>query len=109
MYGAALYRLRKEDFELNLRTTTGSLPRGPSAMRSWNPTTPKRKRCTRCHGVHGADWTEPPQSAPYPDEPFVSNEPRIEKALQRPKTSGLPPISCSLRGHARRTEHPALQ
>lgn len=46
MYGAALYRLRQEDFADGVSTRTASHRRGRSATTSSNPTTSKPRRCT---------------------------------------------------------------
>ena len=47
LYGAALYRMRAEDFG-ELRHHDGLSPPGPSRMRTWSRTTPQPRRCTRC-------------------------------------------------------------
>src|SRR2546421_10779318 len=46
MYGAALYRLRAEDFG-ELRHPDGISPAWPSPTRTWSRTTPPPRRCTR--------------------------------------------------------------
>ena len=77
LYGAALYRLRAEDFG-ELRTTTASLPPGRSATTRWSRTTRSPSSSTR--STARAARTRPSRraSAPYPF-PAVSHEPRIQQ------------------------------
>ena len=46
-YGAALFRLRREDFGDRQATTAGFRRPGPSITTSWSPTTPRRSTSTR--------------------------------------------------------------
>lgn len=103
MYGAALYRLRKEDFG-ELKHYDGISPAWPIGYDEMEPYYTKAEQMYQVHGVDGLDPTEPPFSAPYPDEP-VSNEPRIEKLYKRFKSCRLPSFSCSMRGDVRRAEY----
>ena len=68
LYGAALYRLRKEDFG-ELSTTTGSRRPGRSRTTSSSRTTHGRSSCTTCTGRAAKIPTEPPASGPYPYPP----------------------------------------
>src|SRR3984957_265815 len=77
MYGAALYRLRKEDFG-ELKHYDGISPAWPIGYDEMEPYYTKAEQMYQVHGLRGVDPTEPPSSAPYPVEP-VSNEPRIEQ------------------------------
>jgi choline dehydrogenase-like flavoprotein len=90
MYGAALYRLRKEDFG-ELKHYDGISPAWPIDYDEMEPYYTKAEQMYQVHGVHGLDPTEPPYSAPYPDEP-VSNEPRIEKLYNDLKAAGYHPF-----------------
>jgi choline dehydrogenase-like flavoprotein len=77
LYGAALYRLREEDFG-ELRHHDGVSPEWPIGYGEMEPyyTLAEQRYCV--HGARGEDPTEPPASAPYPF-PAVSHEPRIQK------------------------------
>ena len=90
MYGAALYRLRKEDFG-ELKHYDGVSPAWPIGYDEMEPYYTKAEEMYQVHGVHGLDPTEPPHSAPYPDGP-VSNEPRIEKLFNDLKIAGYHPF-----------------
>jgi choline dehydrogenase-like flavoprotein len=77
MYGAALYRLRKEDFG-ELKHYDGISPAWPISYEEMEPYYTKAEQLYQVHGARGEDPTEPPASAPYPF-PAVSHEPRIQK------------------------------
>ena len=77
MYGAALYRLRKEDFG-ELKHHDGISPAWPISYEEMEPYYTKAEQMYQVHGARGEDPTEPPASAPYPF-PAVSHEPRIQK------------------------------
>jgi choline dehydrogenase-like flavoprotein len=77
LYGAALYRLRKEDFG-ELKHYDGISPAWPISYDEMEPYYTKAEQVYRVHGARGEDPTEPPASAPYPF-PAVSHEPRIQK------------------------------
>jgi choline dehydrogenase-like flavoprotein len=77
MFGAALYRLRKEDFG-ELRRHDGISPAWPISYEEMEPYYTKAEQMYQVHGVRGEDPTEPPFSAPYPF-PAVSHEPRIQQ------------------------------
>ena len=77
MYGAALYRLRAEDFG-ELRHHDGISPAWPIAYDAMEPYYTRAEHYYQVHGARGEDPTEPPASAPYPF-PAVSHEPRIQK------------------------------
>ena len=95
MYGAALYRLRKEDFG-ELKHYDGISPAWPIRYEEMEPYYTQAEQMYEVHGLRGADPTEPFASAPYPRPP-VSNEPRIEKLFQDLKRRRIPPFSRSLR------------
>jgi choline dehydrogenase-like flavoprotein len=77
MYGAALYRLRKEDFG-EVRHHDGISPAWPISYEEMEPYYTRAEHLYQVHGERGEDPTEPPASAPYP-WPAVSHEPRIQK------------------------------
>ncbi len=90
MYGAALYRLRKEDFG-ELREYDGISPAWPVSYDEMEPFYTKAEQMYQVHGLRGIDPTEPPASAPYPYPP-VTNEPRIQQLFDSMKAAGLHPF-----------------
>ena len=77
MYGAALYRLRREDFG-ELRHHDGISPAWPIGYDELEPYYTKAEEMYHVHGARGEDPTEPKASAPYP-RPAVTHEPRIQQ------------------------------
>jgi choline dehydrogenase-like flavoprotein len=77
MYGAALYRLRREDFG-EVRHHDGISPAWPISYEVMEPYYTKAEQQYQVHGARGEDHTEPPASAPYPF-PAVTHEPRIQQ------------------------------
>ncbi|MBV9715671.1 MAG: GMC family oxidoreductase [Solirubrobacterales bacterium] len=77
MFGAALYRLREEDFR-ELKHRDGISPAWPIGYDVMEPYYTLAEQYYQVHGARGEDPTEPPSSAPYPF-PAVSHEPRIQK------------------------------
>src|SRR5499426_3559648 len=90
MYGAALYRLRKEDFGA-LREYDGISPAWPISYEEMEPFYTKAEQMYRVHGLRGMDPTEPPASAPYPYPP-VSHEPRIQQLFDNLNAAGFHPF-----------------
>ena len=80
LYGAALYRLRAQDFG-ELRHHDGISPAWPIAYEEMEPYYTQAEQLYRVHGARGEDPTEPPASAPYPF-PAVSHEPRIQQLAE---------------------------
>ena len=76
MYGAALYRLRPEDFG-ELKHADGISPAWPVSYTDFEPWYTKAEWLYQVHGSHGEDPTEGPWSRQYP-WPAVSHEPRIQ-------------------------------
>ena len=76
LYGAALYRLRPQDFE-ELRHHDGTSPAWPISYDELEPYYTRAEQMYHVHGLRGQDPTEPPASAPYPCPP-VSHEPRMQ-------------------------------
>jgi choline dehydrogenase-like flavoprotein len=76
-YGAALYRLRKEDFG-EIKHHDGISPAWPISYEDMEPYYTLAEQMYQVHGARGEDPTEGPSSAPYPF-PAVSHEPRIQQ------------------------------
>jgi choline dehydrogenase-like flavoprotein len=75
-YGAALFRLRRDDFG-ELKHWGGVSPAWPIGYEELEPYYTGAERLYHVHGERGVDPTDPPASAPYPHPP-VSHEPRIQ-------------------------------
>jgi choline dehydrogenase-like flavoprotein len=90
LYGAALYRLRKEDFG-ELRHHDGVSPAWPISYDEMEPYYTEAERMYCVHGARGEDPTEPPASAPYPF-PAVSHEPRIQQLSDDLAAAGHQPF-----------------
>ncbi|MGO9823092.1 MAG: GMC oxidoreductase [Solirubrobacteraceae bacterium] len=90
LYGAALYRLRKEDFG-ELKHHDGISPAWPISYEQMEPYYTRAEQLYQVHGARGEDPTEPPASAPYPF-PAVSHEPRIQQLSDDLAAAGLHPF-----------------
>jgi choline dehydrogenase-like flavoprotein len=90
LYGAALYRFRKEDFG-ELRHHGGVSPAWPITYEQMEPYYSKAEQLYQVHGARGEDPTEPPASAPY-SFPAVSHEPRIQQLAEDFAAIGLHPF-----------------
>ena len=64
-YGAALYRLRREDFG-ELKHHDGISPAWPISYEDLEPYYSKAEQLYEVHGSHDEDPTEPPSSTAYP-------------------------------------------
>ena len=106
MYGAALYRLRKEDFG-ELQHHDGISPAWPISYDELEPYYTLAEQLYHVHGARGEDPTEPPSSAPYP-HPAVSHEPRIQQLADDLAAAGYQPVPCAVRDHARRVQPAVL-
>ena len=97
LYGAALYRLRKEDFG-ELRHHDGVSPAWPISYDELEPYYTQAEHLYEVHGARGEDPTEPPASAPYPF-PAVSHEPRIQQLADDLAAAGFHPFHapCGIR------------
>jgi choline dehydrogenase-like flavoprotein len=92
LFGAALYRLRREDFgELN--HYDGISPAWPIAYEDLEPYYTLAEQMYHVHGLRGVDPTEPPAGVPYPCEP-VSNEPRIQQLCDDLTAAGYRPFAA---------------
>ena len=90
MYGAALYRLRKEDFERRTHHD-GISPAWPISYDDMEPYYTQAEQLYQVHGARGEDPTEPPASGPYPCPP-VSHEPRIQQLSDDLARAGYHPF-----------------
>jgi choline dehydrogenase-like flavoprotein len=90
LYGAALYRLRAEDFG-ELRHHDGVSPAWPISYDEMEPYYTQAEQLYQVHGARGEDPTEPPASAPYPF-PAVSHEPRIQQLSDDLEAAGHHPF-----------------
>lgn len=89
-YGAALFRLRKEDFG-ELRHHDGISPAWPISYDELEPYYLEAERLYQVHGNRGEDPTEPAASGPYA-YPAVSHEPRIQQLSDDFAQAGLKPF-----------------
>ena len=98
-YGAALYRLREQDFG-ELRHHDGISPAWPISYNDMEPYYDQAEELYQVHGIRGED-PRTRREAPYPFPP-VSHEPRIQKLFDDLTRVGLHPFhsptgSCSTR------------
>jgi choline dehydrogenase-like flavoprotein len=77
LYGAALYRLRPEDFG-EIKHASGISPAWPLSYDDFEPWYSRAEQLYQVHGNGGEDPTEGHRSQPYP-WPAVSHEPRIQQ------------------------------
>jgi choline dehydrogenase-like flavoprotein len=90
LYGAALYRLRAEDFG-EIIHYDGVSPAWPIGYDDVEPYYTAAERLYCVHGERGEDPTEPPASAPYPFPP-ASHEPRIQQLADDLAAAGHHPF-----------------
>jgi len=93
-YGAALFRLRKEDFG-EIRHHGGLSPAWPVSYADLEPYYTQAEYLYQVRGERGCDPTEPPASKPYPHPP-VSHEPRIRQLSEDLERQGLRPFHVPL-------------
>ena len=93
-YGAALFRLRREDFG-EIRHFGGVSPAWPISYDDLEPYYLKAERLYHVHGKRGEDPAEPPASGPYPHPP-ISHEPRIQQLNDDFERLGLKPFHTPL-------------
>jgi choline dehydrogenase-like flavoprotein len=96
-YGAALYRLRPQDFD-ELPHHDGLSPAWPISYAEMEPYYTLAEQLYEVHGARGEDPTEGPSSAPYPF-PAVSHEPRIQQLSDDLERAGFHPFHapCGVR------------
>jgi choline dehydrogenase-like flavoprotein len=90
MFGAALYRLRENDFA-EVKHYDGISPAWPITYLELEPYYTRAEELYRVHGLRGRDPTEPPASGPYPYDP-ISNEPRIQRLFDDLEVAGYHPF-----------------
>jgi choline dehydrogenase-like flavoprotein len=94
VYGAALIRFRKEDFE-ELEHEDGVSPAWPVKYDELEPYYCRAEQMLFVHGKPGDDPTEPPRTAAFPFPP-VPHEPYIEDLKRRFERQGLHPFFLPL-------------
>jgi choline dehydrogenase-like flavoprotein len=90
VYGAALIRLRKEDFGA-IKHYGGVSPAWPITYEELEPFYTRAEHWYNVHGERGVDPTEPHASAPYA-KPAVSHEGPIAELAEGMKGLGLQPF-----------------
>ena len=93
MYGAVLFRLRKEDFG-DIHHHGGISPAWPISYEEMAPWYAKAERLYSVHGKRGVDPTDPP-GEDYPHPP-VAHETRIHEVVDRLSGLGLHPFPLPL-------------
>lgn len=93
-YGAALFRLRREDFQ-EVRHHGGISPAWPISYDELEPYYTRAEHLYAVHGQRGEDPTEPEASCPYPYA-AVSHEPRIQHLADDLERLGLRPFHTPL-------------
>jgi choline dehydrogenase-like flavoprotein len=89
LYGAALFRMRQEDFG-ELKHHDGISPAWPITYEDLEPYYTQAEHLYQVHGRRGADPTDPPASAPYLFPP-LSHEPRIQELYDDLEKAGFHP------------------
>ena len=95
LYGAALYRLREEDFG-ELRHHDGISPAWPIGYDEIEPYYTLAEQLYQVHGARGEDPTEPPASAPYPFPRGLARAAH-PAALRRPRGRRPAPVPRAVR------------
>ncbi len=97
LYGAALYRLRREDFGA-IQHHDGLSPAWPITYEEMEPWYTMAEQLYEVHGNRGEDPTDPPASAPYP-YPALRHEPRIQQLSDDLAAAGYHPFHapCGVR------------
>lgn len=90
VYGAALFRLRREDFG-EIKHHGGISPAWPLGYDVFEPYYSEAEQLYHVHGEHGIDPTDPPATRPYPYPP-VSHEPRIAELYEALRKEGHHPF-----------------
>ncbi len=93
-FGAALFRLRKQDFD-EIRHHGGLSPAWPISYEDMEPYYTEAEQLYHVHGNEDEDPTEPRRSGPYP-HPAVSHEPRIQQLSDDFARLGLRPFHTPL-------------
>jgi len=94
LYGAALFRLRPEDFGV-IQHHGGLSPAWPLSYGDFEPYYAQAEALYHVHGAAGEDPTDGPRSSEFPYPP-VQHEPRIEKLHEDLVKLGLHPAHLPL-------------
>lgn len=94
VYGAALMRLRKEDFG-ELRHYEGISPAWPITYEEFEPFYTQAEYLYHVHGERGEDSTEPFASAPY-RHPALRHESRVAQLFDALRRIGRTPFALPL-------------
>ncbi|HVB78246.1 MAG TPA: GMC family oxidoreductase [Candidatus Nitrosotalea sp.] len=92
LYGAALFRLRPQDFG-ELPHVDGISPAWPLTYEEFEPWYTRAEWLYQVRGKHGEDPTEGPYSRDYP-WPALTHEPRIQKLADDLERAGYKPFSA---------------
>ncbi|ASK28604.1 dehydrogenase [Chryseobacterium sp. T16E-39] len=89
-YGAALFRLREEDFK-EIKHYGGISPSWPIQYEDLKEYYLEAEKLFHVHGKRGSDPTEPFDSEPYPNPP-LPHEPRIQEIVDQLTDYGFHPF-----------------
>lgn len=110
VFGAALLRLRREDFG-EVQHFGGVSPKWPLSYEDFQPYYMLAESLYHVHGQRGIDSTEPPEKESFPYPPF-SHEKRIQEIFDGMKKMGLHPFPLPLgllRNEARPEKSPCIR
>jgi len=93
-YGAALFRLREQDFG-EIKHYGGTSPAWPISYDELEPYYTEAEQIYHVHGAIGEDPTEPHRSGAFP-YPAISHEPRIQQLSDDFARLGLKPFHTPL-------------
>src|SRR5881396_1751049 len=93
-YGAALFRLREQDFG-EIKHYGGTSPAWPISYNELEPYYTEAEQIYHVHGAIGEDPTEPRRSGAFP-YPAISHEPRIQQLSDDFALHGLKPFHTPL-------------
>jgi len=93
-YGAALFRLREEDFG-EIQHYGGVSPAWPIQYKDLQNYYLEAEKLFHVHGKRGSDPTEPFDSEPYPNPP-LPHEPRIQEIVDELRDYGLHPFELPI-------------
>jgi choline dehydrogenase-like flavoprotein len=94
VYGAALPRLRRQDFE-TIEHEGGTSPAWPISYDDLEPYYTAAEKLYFVHGRVEGDSTEPPHSGPYPF-PAVPHEPYMAELSSRLQKQGVKPFNLPM-------------
>ncbi|MEM7553076.1 MAG: GMC family oxidoreductase [Cyanobacteria bacterium P01_A01_bin.84] len=94
VYGAALLRMRSQDFE-ELYFPGGVSPAWSLKYEDFEPYYTQAEKIYKVHGNRGEDPTESPTDSGYP-YPALPHEPRIQEVAKKLEKSGLHPFSLPM-------------